>query len=110
MYRGVAIAMGLVFGAHHVSGDGVPAVSNVGLPVAQVDGVGAGHAQRGADGLVRALLRHQQGHLPDVAHVVHRQHVVGRHLAEEGLQGALATSALVKSALAMSHHVRDRPD
>lgn len=51
-------------------------------------------AQHAQDGAVRVLALHQQGDAPDVADVVHRQHALRRHLAEQRLQAATAHSAV----------------
>lgn len=46
----------------------------------------AAKAQDVADGLVGALGLHHNGHVPDVRHVAHVEHMSRCHLAKEGLQ------------------------
>lgn len=69
------------------------------LSIAEVNGVGALQAQRAADGLVCALLRHQQRHPPDVAPIVHRQHEVQRQLAQQRLRHRVGASAASRAQL-----------
>ena len=56
------------------------------LPAARVDALGrALEPQHAQDRRVRALALHEQRHAPDVADVVHRQHVLVADLAKERL-------------------------
>lgn len=63
----------------------VPSLRKRVSPPRQGQRVRAAERKHGADCGVRTLLFQQQRHLPDVGHVMHVEHVAGRHLTEQRL-------------------------
>ena len=79
--------------AAHLCLQVVPALCQLRAPLRQAEPRRTRQPQLVAHRQVGPLCLEQQGHVPNVGHIMQRQHMAAGHLAEVGLQQCAANSA-----------------